>query len=163
MDAIRKFFIAGYTLILWTCLLFFAGTGCAHRRGQDPLTPEERLELGLTYEKIGQTELALESYERVPNGPLSARAWTYHGNTLVQAGQTLKAEQSYRRALEHDPDFPEALNNLAWLLADEKRNGSEALEALELIQRALRQDPVPLEAYQNTLNRIQEMLREKGE
>jgi len=55
------------------------------------------------------------------------------------------------------------LNNLAWLLADEKRNGSEALEALELIQRALRQDPVPLEAYQNTLNRIQEMLREKGE
>ena len=45
------------------------------------------------------------------------------------------AEAAYRAALEWNSDFPEALNNLAWLLAVE---GDRLGEALGLAQQALR-------------------------
>src|SRR5207248_2249689 len=55
----------------------------------------------------------------------------------VAAGQGKFAEaiEEYRQALKYRPDFPEALNNLAWVLATcpdgSLRNGAEAVAAGE--------------------------------
>lgn len=53
-------------------------------------------------------------------------------------GDTLGAEQAVRDALRRAPDHPRVLNFLGYLLADQNRN---LAEALELIRRALSQDP----------------------
>lgn len=54
---------------------------------------------------------------------------------LVQQGRTKDAIAEYRTILASNPDLPDALNNLAWLLAanshPEFRNGSEAVQLAE--------------------------------
>jgi tetratricopeptide (TPR) repeat protein len=53
-------------------------------------------------------------------------------------GDVLGAEQAVRDALRRAPEHPRVLNFLGYLLADQNRN---LAEALELIRRALAQDP----------------------
>jgi tetratricopeptide (TPR) repeat protein len=60
------------------------------------------------------------------------------GFCLEQSGDIEGAIALGREALQHAPDFPGALNFLGYLLAD---NNRELPQALELIQRALQQDP----------------------
>jgi Flp pilus assembly protein TadD len=56
---------------------------------------------------------------------------------LVQQGRTQDAVAEYRNILASNPDLPDALNNLAWILAasthPEFRNGANAVQ---LAQRA---------------------------
>lgn len=51
----------------------------------------------------------------------SAIAWTNLGNTEVKLGDKAAAEDSFRKAVAIDPESADALNNLAWLLYQEKR------------------------------------------
>jgi Flp pilus assembly protein TadD len=55
--------------------------------------------------------------------------------TLGQAGRNREAAEAYRAALKLNPDQPEALNNLALILATSSeadlRNGSEAVRLAE--------------------------------
>ena len=53
--------------------------------------------------------------------PDSLVAWTNLGNAETQLGHREEAEGAFRRALAVDPNSPDALNNLAWLLYEEKR------------------------------------------
>jgi tetratricopeptide (TPR) repeat protein len=54
---------------------------------------------------------------------------------LVQQGRTRDAIAEYRNILASTPDLPDALNNLAWILAAaaraEYRNGAEAVQLAE--------------------------------
>jgi protein O-mannosyl-transferase len=54
------------------------------------------------------------------------------GSNLAAEGRLEQAVDRYRDALRIQPDLPEVLNNLAWLLAtakeDQVRNGTEAVE-----------------------------------
>jgi len=54
---------------------------------------------------------------------------------LSVQGKATEAIEHYRAALQTQPDFPEALNNLAWILAaspdPEERNGPEAVALAE--------------------------------
>lgn len=61
-----------------------------------------------------------------------------HGFCLEQSGDVDGAIDLGRGALEVAPDLPGALNFLGYLLAD---NGRELPEALDLIRRAVEQDP----------------------
>jgi Flp pilus assembly protein TadD len=54
---------------------------------------------------------------------------------LFQAGEARQSADQFRKALQLDPDLPEALNDLAWLLATSSdgalRNGAEAVRHAE--------------------------------
>jgi tetratricopeptide (TPR) repeat protein len=65
------------------------------------------------------------------------RSYLFYTLGMVYEGldRTRDAEGAYRSALEWTSDFPEALNNLAWLLAME---GDRLTEAGALAQQALR-------------------------
>ncbi len=128
--------------------------GCAtwHRlRAADPLSPGERLNLGVSYERAGELDLALREYGRAATGATASMALTYQGNIHATRNDASMAERKYRAALEVDPDNVIALNNLAWLLVQQ---GGDLDEAETLIRHALERNPAPREPYENTLKTI---------
>ncbi len=136
-------------------LLVLGGlTGCVAlggRPARDALTSAEHLNLGIAYEHAGRTDLALREYERAATGPMLSRALTGQGNVYAARQEPALAEAKFRAALAADPDHLHALNNLAWLLAEE---GRSLAEAEQFIRRALALNPEPRAAYEHTLQTI---------
>ena len=149
-------FIAGYCCVVYLilgiyCLFFF---GCALPRIvvlDDPLTPEEHLNLGVSYEKRGEMDNALKEYKtaakKLPAGYL------YIGNIYYLKGEFEKAEPYYKRAIREEPKNADAYNNLAWLYYVERKDLGEAER---LASSAVELNPQ--EVYKDTLNQIR-MLR----
>jgi tetratricopeptide (TPR) repeat protein len=138
-----------YSLFTILCLLI---AGCSLPRIivlDDPLSPEEHLNLGVTYERKGELDSAIKEYEaaskRLP------MAYLYLGNVSFQKEDLDGAERYYRKALENDPGNADACNNLAWLYYTKKENLDEAQE---LALKALALNPSKKELYQDTLDRI---------
>ena len=137
-------------------ILLVGLNGCAtwrSLRATDPLSPSERLNLGVSYERDGELDLALREYERAATGTTESLALTYQGNIYSIRNNHTIAKRKYRAALKVDPDNVVALNNLAWLLV---REGRSLDEAESLIRHALEQHPEPREPYENTLQTILE-------
>jgi len=83
-------------------------------RHTDPLTSEEHLRLGATYEVQGLKENAREQYEaavRLQNSNTSALMAL--GNLVFNHGDDVKAEGLYRQVLALDPLHAGANNNMA--------------------------------------------------
>jgi protein O-GlcNAc transferase len=74
-----------------------------------------------------------------------ARAHLLLGNTLVGLGLPIDAAECFRRALVIDPDYAEALNNLAYAL----RELGQFAEAEPLCRRSLQRKPDCAEAHNN--------------
>ncbi len=73
-------------------------------------------------EEEGKYALAAQSYREIlQRDPNSVLAWTNLGNTEMRAGRRPAAEEAFRKALALEPDSADTLNNLAWLLYEEKR------------------------------------------
>lgn len=93
----------------------------------DPLTAQEHNDLGVSYEIMGEPELALKEYELAFR---QDRNWDQplinHGNVHAGLENWSLAESSYRDALKRNPDNPEAMNNLAYVLMKQEKN-KEAL------------------------------------
>ncbi len=142
------------TGLLILLLAGFALTGCTllpgGRPARDALTPAEHLQLGVSYEQAGKPDLALREYGRAASsvGPERSVALTCQGNVQAAQKRTSEAEASYRAALVANPDNAMALNNLAWLLAEESR---ELEEAERLIRRAIALGAEPRATYGDTL------------
>src|SRR5271157_4571882 len=106
-------FFACCLLLTAYCLLSF---GCAFPRIivlDDPLSPEEHINLGLAYEKKGEADNAIAEYHKASK-KLPA-AYLYLGNLYLQMNRLDEAEAFYRKAIEEAPALADAYNNLAWL------------------------------------------------
>ena len=115
----------------------------------DPLSPEEHLNLGVTYEKKGELENALEEYKKASKKlPM---AYLYMGNVYFQKNEFDKAEFYYKKTIKKDPENADAYNNLAWLYFIKKENLDEA-EKLAL--KAIELNPEKKEIYLDTLGKI---------
>ncbi len=89
-------------------------------RPRDPNT--EALRTAVRLEEEGKYALAAHTYrEIIARDPKSVLAWTNLGNAEMRAGRRVAAEEAFRKALELQPDSADTLNNLAWLLFEDKR------------------------------------------
>jgi len=79
----------------------------------DPLSPSEHLQLGVSYEERGELDIARKQYEMATDLP---EAWFYLGNVDFRQQRWEAAEIHYRRAIRKMPEDPRPLNNLAWML-----------------------------------------------
>lgn len=147
-------------LLLLSLLLFLSGTAsCSLPRFiivDDPLTPEEHINLGVAYERQGKLEPAIAEYEKAAKKLPAANL--YLGNASLQLGKSDEAEKYYRRSIKKSPATADAYNNLAWLYYTRKENLAEA-EALA--QKAVELNPVR-EDYRDTLDKIRDLRRADG-
>jgi Flp pilus assembly protein TadD len=89
-------------------------------RPADPATTALRAAVQL--EDQGKLALAAHAYREIlEKNPKSIVAWTNLGNAEMRLGRNAAAEEAFRKALELEPDSADTLNNLAWLLFEEKR------------------------------------------
>jgi tetratricopeptide (TPR) repeat protein len=101
---------------------------------------------GLTHlrNRCWRTEVALWG-DAVSKNPSSAEANYGHGDALRFAGQFDAAEKAYRRCVELDPDYLDAMNNLGIALAERGHH----TEARETWRQALRRQPSYCKAHNN--------------
>ncbi|MCE5312247.1 MAG: tetratricopeptide repeat protein [Nitrospiraceae bacterium] len=93
---------------------------------EDPLSPQEHINLGVAYENKGELDPAIKEYETAAkNLPLG---YLYLGNAYMRKADYEKAERSYQKAIDKGDGIAEAYNNLAWLYYTQKRNMDEAEE-----------------------------------
>lgn len=86
-----------------------------------PATQDD-LRRAVVLEEEGKTADAIALYRHFLNShPSSTVGWTNLANAHAAEGETQLAEVEYRNALFIDRDYFEALNNLAWLLLQQKR------------------------------------------
>jgi hypothetical protein len=80
------------------------------------------LRAAVQLENDGKYALAATTYREIlQRDPKSVLAWTNLGNAEMQLGRTPAAEEAFRKALELDGNAADTLNNLAWLLYEQKR------------------------------------------
>jgi predicted negative regulator of RcsB-dependent stress response len=91
-----------------------------------PRTSDEQLTAAIrgavVLEDAGKYDQAADEYRNLlARHPGSSLLWTNLGNAQVQLHDTEHAEESFRRAIAADPAARDAMNNLAWLLYEQKR------------------------------------------
>jgi len=119
---------------------------------EDPLSPEEHLNLGVAYERKGELDSAIKEYEAASKQlPM---AYLYIGNVYFQKKEMDEAERYYLEAMKKDPGNADAYNNLAWLYYTKRANLEEAEE---LTLKALTLNPAKKDLYQDTLEKIREL------
>ena len=107
------------------------------RSAEENLTAALRTAVAL--EQDGKVADAAAQYRALSQShPDSAVVWTDYGNAEMQIGDRGEAERAFRRALEIDPASRDAMNNLAWVLYEDKH-----LDEAEALARKAAAEPGP--------------------
>jgi tetratricopeptide (TPR) repeat protein len=106
---------------------------------KEPGAADLHLRLGEAYQLGGQSEKAAAAFQKAvqlqPGDAVPSNALAL---TQIALGKRAEAQELYRQVLAKEPDNAIALNNLAFLLADE---GKDLDKALEMAARACRLAP----------------------
>ncbi len=148
----NKLFSSFLLLALCSLLIF---SGCSLPKIiilKDPLTPQEHINLGVTYEKQGDFDSAIKEYRTAAKK--SPQAYLYLGNAYFQKKDWKGAEEYYQKGIRKEPGNADLYNNLAWLYYTRKENLEQAEK---LAQKAVELNPAKAEIYRDTLDRIQEI------
>ena len=114
-------------------------TQLEHLLSKNPNEVETQLRMGDVLNRLGDRQGAIEhlrkAHELQPANPAAA-----YGLALMldQGGQTDQARVAYEEVLKLDPENVQALNNLAYIKAED---GLDLDQALGLVQRALQKAP----------------------
>ena len=151
--------IALLTFSVW--VFFFFG-GCTIPQIivlKDPLTPEEYLHLGVSYESRNQLDLAKAQYQKASAHDVP-EAFLFLGNISYQQKNYNDAETFYHKAIKKMPEDPRAYNNLAWLYYEQGTNDLKKAEHLAR-QALMLATPDNRSAYLDTLEKILSAREEK--
>lgn len=154
-------FSSWYNLLMFRIfiiILFFIISGCNMPRIivlQDPLTAEEHLQLGLSYEKKGLLEEAKKHYEEASKKDI--RGLLFLGNLYLNIGEYNKAEELYKETINRDANISEAYNNMAWLYYLKRENIDEAEELVKKAIEIEKDNPDKLKIFKDTLEKIQQL------
>jgi len=134
--------MTGRTRRLIGMALFISIVGCGSIPRivflHDPLTPQEHVKLGLSYESQHDWKAAEKEYlAALDLDPKFQPALAILGNVYAEQEQYEAAEKVYRRLLDLNPNHAMANNNLAWIYIVQ---GIRLSEASERIERALSAD-----------------------
>jgi tetratricopeptide (TPR) repeat protein len=142
-------------------LVFLAGCSLPHFIVlKDPLTPEEYLRLGISYESLNQLDLAEEQYQKAAAHDIP-EAFLFLGNIAYQKKKIKDAENLYSKAIKKMPEDPRAYNNLAWLYYEQ--NANDLKKAEHLARKAVEfATPDHRLIYLDTLEKILEVQEEKN-
>ncbi|MBN2655325.1 MAG: tetratricopeptide repeat protein [Nitrospirae bacterium] len=145
VNQFKLIFMAALMLMLCSCtiprIIIF----------DDPLTAQERINLGVAYENKGEFDLAIKEYQTASKKV--AVGFLYLGNAYMRKGDIENAEYNYRNAIIEDDAMADAYNNLAWLYYEQKINLDEAED---LALKAVELKPENTN-YRDTLNRIRNL------
>jgi tetratricopeptide (TPR) repeat protein len=125
-------------------------------KAADPLSPEPDLylvQVDVVEGKVDEGRKRLAAMLANGNHRPNVRLWL--GSLELAKGNQAEAIEQFRRVVEIDPDNAQALNNLAYLLAERDHQGEQALK---YAQRAVELAP-DQPAYYDTLGWI---LYQKG-
>lgn len=105
---------AGRGLVIAVIAWVLAAGGCSHLVVlHDPLSASEHNDLGVAYERSGESKLAASEYRKALSiDPRLIRPRVNLGNLSAGAGKWEEAARQYRRALRDSSDA-DAMNNLA--------------------------------------------------
>ena len=122
-------------LVLSACNLAggFGVSGNAPPAADGSRRSVDGLEVGHRLMAAGEYELALKAYYRAGSEiGINSDVLSAIGSADLKLGRLNQAEQVLRRAIEEDPSFVPALNNLGVVLMEQRRYG----EARALFQQA---------------------------
>jgi tetratricopeptide (TPR) repeat protein len=141
-----------FILSIFTILLFFSCTFPRVIVLEDPLSPEEHINLGVAYEKKGDLYNAIKEYNLASKKlPL---AYLYLGTAYFKKSEVDKAEKYLKKAIRKTPDNADSYNNLAWLYYVKKKN---IVEAESLVLKAIELNPSKKDIYNDTLKKIRKL------
>ncbi len=115
----------------------------------DPLTLDEHITIGLSYEQKGEYDNAVMEYMKA--GKMTNtdfRPFYYAGNTYYKKKDYKPAEKYYNKALKIAPESGDIHNNLAWVYIDTGKYEDAVREA----EKALSTKKSPY--YLNTLAHV---------
>ena len=118
----------------------------------DPLTPEEHLNLGVTYENKGELDNALKEYHTASKKlPL---AYLYIGNIHFQKDELEKRNPTIRKRSKKTRKTPMPIITLHGFTIQKEENLDEAER---LVVKAIELNPSKRDIYEDTLKKIREL------
>jgi tetratricopeptide (TPR) repeat protein len=129
------------TLLLSACALTGGQSASEPANAPPPVDGSRRgtdgLEVGHRLMEAGEYELALKAYYRAGSEQgINADVLSAIGSADLKLGRLGQAEKVLRRAIEEDPTFVPAINNLGVVLMEERKFG----EARAMFQKAFALD-----------------------